>query len=241
MDGRDLSRRRASLRRLPRALRGQVPEGDSLPRARTRIRARTICTPPWTGCSSARTPSSGAWPSGTSRTAPRCSTTSRRCGSKGAIARWPSADTRATARRAKLQIEFRLLCGDTAGCPVAVEVFDGNTADPATVSAQVDRLEAPLRVLQGDAGGRSGDADRGAHPRGREAGGLDWISALGGPAARSLVESGGTDIAVRRDRPGRGCAATPVRASTSSASWCAAIRRWRYHLRRTWANPTGRR
>ena len=37
--------------------------------------ARTISTPPWTGCSSAGTPSSGAWPSGISRTAPWCFTT----------------------------------------------------------------------------------------------------------------------------------------------------------------------
>ena len=32
-------------------------------------------------------------------------------------------------KRGKLQIEFGLLC-DAEGRPVAVEVFDGNTADP---------------------------------------------------------------------------------------------------------------
>ena len=33
------------------------------------------------------------------------------------------------AKRGKLQIEFGLLC-DREGCPVAVEVFYGNTAEP---------------------------------------------------------------------------------------------------------------
>ena len=36
-------------------------------------------------------------------------------------------------KKGKLQIEFGLLC-DAGGCPVAAEVFDGNTADPATVA-----------------------------------------------------------------------------------------------------------
>ena len=42
-------------------------------------------------------------------------------------------------KRGKLQIEFGLLC-DREGCPVAVEVFDGNTADPMTVGTQIDKL-----------------------------------------------------------------------------------------------------
>ncbi len=37
------------------------------------------------------------------------------------------------------QINFGLLCS-SEGCPVAVEVFPGNTADPATVQAQIDKL-----------------------------------------------------------------------------------------------------
>ena len=42
-------------------------------------------------------------------------------------------------KRGKLQIVFGLLC-DRHGCPVAVEVFDGNTADPKTLAAQIDKL-----------------------------------------------------------------------------------------------------
>ena len=92
-------------------------------------------------------------------------------------------------KRGKLQIEFGLLC-DAEGRPVAVEVFDGNTADPATVGAQIDKLRRRFGfsrvVLVGDRGmlteARIREDVRPA--------GLDWISALRGPAIRSLVESG---------------------------------------------------
>ena len=45
----------------------------------------------------------------------------------GTAARWQSAATR-DGKRTKLQIEFGLLC-DREGCPVALEVFDGNIVD----------------------------------------------------------------------------------------------------------------
>ena len=40
----------------------------------------------------------------------------------------------------KLQIVFGLLCTKD-GCPVAIEVFDGNVADPATLANQVQKLK----------------------------------------------------------------------------------------------------
>ena len=40
----------------------------------------------------------------------------------------------------KLQIVFGLLCA-ADGCPVAVEVFEGNTGDPSTLASQVDKLK----------------------------------------------------------------------------------------------------
>ena len=53
------------------------------------------------------------------------------------------------------QVEFGLLT-DERGCPVAVEAFPGNTADPATVEAQVDKLRVRFGltdiVLVGDRG-----------------------------------------------------------------------------------------
>ena len=58
-------------------------------------------------------------------------------------------------KRGKLQIVFGLLCA-ADGCPVAVEVFEGNTGDPMTLAAQIDKLKQrfePRRVvLVGDRG-----------------------------------------------------------------------------------------
>ena len=98
-------------------------------------------------------------------------------------------------KRGKLQIEFGLLC-DAGGRPVAVEVFDGNTADPATVGVQIDKLRHRFGfsrvVLVGDRGMLT-------EARIREEvrpSGLDWISALRGPAVRSLVESGAVQLSL---------------------------------------------
>ena len=98
-------------------------------------------------------------------------------------------------KRGKLQIEFGLLC-DAEGRPVAVEVFDGNTADAATVGTQIDKLRHRFGfskvVLVGDRGMLT-------EARIREEvrpSGLDWISALRGPAVRSLVESGALQLSL---------------------------------------------
>ena len=98
-------------------------------------------------------------------------------------------------RRGKLQIEFGLLC-DAEGRPVAVEVFPGNAADPATVGVRIDKLRARfgLRkvVLVGDRGMLT-------EARIREAvkpAGLDWIGALRGPTIRKLVESGAVQLSL---------------------------------------------
>ncbi len=98
-------------------------------------------------------------------------------------------------KRGKLQIEFGLLC-DAEGRPVAVEVFPGNAADPATVGVQIDKLRARfgLRkvVLVGDRGMLT-------EARIREEvkpAGLDWIGALRGPAIRKLVESGAVQLSL---------------------------------------------
>ena len=92
-------------------------------------------------------------------------------------------------KRGKLQIVFGLLC-NREGCPVAVEVFEGNTADPRTVGAHIDKLRRRFRlsrvVLLGDRGMLT-------EARIREEvapAGLDWITTLRAPASRELVNSG---------------------------------------------------
>jgi Transposase DDE domain len=93
-------------------------------------------------------------------------------------------------RSDKLQIVFGLLCA-ADGCPVAVEVFEGNTADPATLAAQIDKLKARFNlarvVLVGDRGMiTSARIEADLKPAG-----LDWVSALRAPAIRKLAEDGG--------------------------------------------------
>ena len=92
-------------------------------------------------------------------------------------------------KRGKLQIVFGLLC-NREGCPVAVEVFEGNTADPRTVGAQIDKLRRRFGlsrvVLVGDRGMLT-------EARIREEvapAGLDWITTLRAPAIRELMSSG---------------------------------------------------
>ena len=90
-------------------------------------------------------------------------------------------------KRGKLQIVFGLLC-DRRGCPVAVEVFEGNRADPSTVSRQVEKLRQHFslsRVVM--------VADRGMLTSARirqdlEPAGLDWVSALRSSDIQDLVQ-----------------------------------------------------
>lgn len=87
------------------------------------------------------------------------------------------------------QLVIGLLCA-ADGCPVAVEVFEGNTADPATVAAQISKLKQRFRlrhvVMVGDRGMlTSARIEQTLRPAG-----LDWITALRGPAIRQLAEDG---------------------------------------------------
>ena len=91
-------------------------------------------------------------------------------------------------KKGKLQIEFGLLC-DIQGRSVAVEVFDGNTGDPATVASQVQKIRKRFKlkrvVVVGDRGMLT-EARIREEFKGIE--GLDWISALRGPAIKKLLE-----------------------------------------------------
>ncbi len=93
-------------------------------------------------------------------------------------------------KRDKLQIVFGLLCA-ADGCPVAVEVFDGDTADPSTLAAQVTKLKERFGlsrvVLVGDRGMIT-------EARIREdliPAGLDWLTALSAPAIQALAADNG--------------------------------------------------
>ena len=93
-------------------------------------------------------------------------------------------------KKDKLQIVFGLLCA-ADGCPVAVEVFEGNTGDPSTLAAQVTKLKERFGlshvVLVGDRGMIT-------QARIREdiaPAGLDWLTALRAPAIQELAADNG--------------------------------------------------
>ena len=97
------------------------------------------------------------------------------------------------------QIVFGLMC-TPEGCPVAVEVFEGNLGDPSTLAAQVRKLRTRFRlkrvVLVGDRGMiTKARIDADLAPAG-----LDWITALRAPAIRALAAEGGGLPAARDQR-----------------------------------------
>jgi Transposase DDE domain len=101
-------------------------------------------------------------------------------------------------RPGTLQIEYGLLT-DAEGRPIGVEVFPGNTADPATVAGMIgklrDRFGLGQVVLVGDRGMLTSariEAVRDA--------GLDWISSLRGPAVRALAEQGTLQLGLFDER-----------------------------------------
>ncbi len=98
-------------------------------------------------------------------------------------------------RQGTLQIVYGLLCAPD-GCPVAIEVFDGNTGDPMTLATQVEKLKQRFVldhvVLVGD---------RGMITQARlvddiKAAGLDWITALRAPAIQELVKGGALQLSL---------------------------------------------
>ena len=90
----------------------------------------------------------------------------------------------------KLQIEFGLICGSD-GCPIAVEVFAGNTSDPATLKPQIDKLKQRFRLKRIALVGDRGMITRARIEEDLIPAGLDFITALRAPAIRALAEEGG--------------------------------------------------
>jgi len=91
-------------------------------------------------------------------------------------------------RKGKPQIVFGLLCNGQ-GCPVAVEVFAGHVSDPRTVANQVHKLRQRFGlqrvVMVGDRGLLT---DARLREDLKPADGIDWVTALRGPAIRQLLQ-----------------------------------------------------
>jgi hypothetical protein len=102
-------------------------------------------------------------------------------------------------KKGKLQIVYGLLCAPD-GCPVAIEVFEGDTADPRTLGAQINKIKARFAlkhvVLVGDRGMiTQARLDAEIAPAG-----LDWITAMRAPAIRALAEGGALQMSLFDER-----------------------------------------
>lgn len=90
-------------------------------------------------------------------------------------------------KKGTLQIVYGLLC-NADGCPVAIEVFEGNTADSATLGSQIKKLRERYKlrhvVMVGDRGMITQPRiDEDLKPTG-----LDWITALQSNSIKKLIQ-----------------------------------------------------
>ena len=102
-------------------------------------------------------------------------------------------------KKGKLQIVYGLMCAPD-GCPIAIEVFEGDTGDPCTLAAQIDKIKTRFAlkhvVLVGDRGMiTQARLDGDIAPAG-----LDWITALRAPAIMALVEGGELQLSLFDER-----------------------------------------
>lgn len=88
------------------------------------------------------------------------------------------------------QIVFGLIC-TAEGCPIAVEVFKGNTADPATVAAQVAKLKERFGIERVAWVGDRGMLTSARIEQVLEPQGMDWISSLRAPQIAQLAAEHG--------------------------------------------------
>jgi hypothetical protein len=94
-------------------------------------------------------------------------------------------------KKGSLQIVFGLLC-NADGCPVAVEVYEGNTGDPTTLKDQIEKVRTRFGlsrvVFVGDRGLLTSARIR---EELAPVEGLDWVSALRAEQIRKLAQDDG--------------------------------------------------
>ncbi len=94
------------------------------------------------------------------------------------------------AKRGKPQIEYGLLT-DPKGCPVAIRVFPGNTADPVAFSEIVDVVREDFGLTHLVMVGDRGMITSARIEALRDLGGLGWLTALRAPQIKALAEDQG--------------------------------------------------
>jgi hypothetical protein len=102
-------------------------------------------------------------------------------------------------KRGKLQIVYGLLCA-ADGCPIAIEVFEGSTTDPMTLTNQVTKLKERFGldhvVLVGD----RGMITQTRITEDLSKAGVDWITALRAPAIKALRDAGALQMSLFDER-----------------------------------------
>jgi transposase len=110
------------------------------------------------------------------------------------------------------QVNYGLLT-TRAGCPVAISVYEGNTADVSTLMPQVTQLREQFGlerlVLVGDRGMISHKAIDTL----RSLDGLAWITALKGSQIRALVQGGELQLGLFDER---NCLSSRIRTFPAS-------------------------
>ena len=96
-------------------------------------------------------------------------------------------------KKGMLQIVYGLLCAPD-GCPVAIEVFDGNTGDPTTLATQIDKLKQRFGLSHVVLVGDRAMITEARITEDVKSAGLDWITALRAPAIKELLNSGALQL-----------------------------------------------
>jgi transposase len=102
-------------------------------------------------------------------------------------------------KRGKLQIVYGLLCAPD-GCPVAIEVFEGNTGDPMTLAAQIDKLKRRFDLTHVVLVGDRGMITQARLKEDIKPAGLNWITALRAPEIRALLDAGAFQLSLFDER-----------------------------------------
>jgi hypothetical protein len=99
----------------------------------------------------------------------------------------------------RAQIVFGLVT-DERGCPIAVEAFSGNTADPATLETQIDKVRTRFGLTDIVLVGDRGMLTSARIERLKALGGIGWVSCLRSPAIRRLVDAGDLQLGLFDER-----------------------------------------
>jgi hypothetical protein len=102
-------------------------------------------------------------------------------------------------KKGKLQVNYGLL-SDARGCPVAVSVFEGNTADATTLRPEVERVRTAFGIEQLVLVGDRGMVSQTQITALQELPGVDWITALKTGALRALVTGGHLQLGLFDER-----------------------------------------